>query len=195
MGKRIAVLAPFAADPDNEALRQMFKQIVITNLEKIKEDDTQIEFFLLNKGFTDPDFFPYYVFNIRNNQEFFEAALSLRDQGFDALVLHCASDPHLDPIRQVLDIPVVGVFQAGLLMSFMMGYRFGVVTFNDLVVPIFENIVQQYGLGAKAVRVRATNSTGEEMMGAFLDAHDTIEKFSSVARECIADGAEVLVPG
>ncbi|MBN2028163.1 MAG: hypothetical protein JW854_15550 [Actinobacteria bacterium] len=195
MGKRIAVLAPFSMDPDFEQLREIIKNIAIRNTEKVKEEDTELDFYLLNKGFTDAGSFWYLVFNVRNNNELFEAALDLRDQGYDALVIHCAADSHLDPLRQACDFPVVGVMQAGLLLATMMGSRIGLVTFSDLVIPYFENLVAAYGLRDKITRVRSTNSTGMELISSLVDTHDIIERFSSVARECIADGADVLVPG
>lgn len=195
MGKRIAVLAPFSMDPENEQLRELLRNIAVRNAEKVKEEDTELDFYLLNKGFTDAGSFWYLVFNVRNNNELFEAALSLRDRDYDALVIHCAADSHLDPIRQACDMPVVGVLQAGLLLATTMGSRIGLVTFSDLVIPYFENLVAAYGLSDKVTRVRSTNSTGMELISCMFDAHDVIERFSNVARECIADGADVLVPG
>ncbi|RJP27132.1 MAG: hypothetical protein C4536_14075 [Actinobacteria bacterium] len=171
------------------------QRVFVRNMEKVKQEGTEIDLYLLNRGFTDPGFFPYTVFNVRNNYELFEAALSLADDGYDALVLHCASDPHLDPIRQALDIPVVGVFQAGLLMALTMGHRIGVVTFDYRVVPFFTDLVGIYGLTDKVVAVESTDSSGEELMMCMLDAHAAIARFSEVAGRCIADGAEVLVPG
>jgi hypothetical protein len=195
MGMRIAVMAPFAMDPGAVELREVMEKLFVRNMKKVKEEGTEIDLYLLNSGFKDPGFFPYIVFNVRNNYELFEAALGLADDGYDALVLHCASDPHLDPIRQALDIPVVGVFQAGLLMALTMGYRIGVVTFDYRVVPFFTDLVGIYGLKDKVVAVESTDSSGEELMMCMLDAHAAIERFSEVARNCIAAGAEVLVPG
>jgi len=195
MGMHIAVIAPFTVDPEAAELREVMKRVFVRNMEKVKQEGTEIDLYLLNRGFADPGFFPFTVFNVRNNYELFEAALGLGDDGYDALVLHCASDPHLDPIRQALDIPVVGVFQAGLLMALTMGYRIGVVTFDYRVVPFFTDLVGIYGLTDKVVAVKSTDSSGEELMMCMLDAHAAIERFSEVARECIADGAEVLVPG
>ena len=195
MGIRIAAIAPFAVDPEAVELREVMERVFVRNIKKVKEEGTEIDLYLLNSGFRDPGFFPYIVFNVRNNYELFEAALGLADSGYEALVLHCASDPNLDPIRQALDIPVVGVFQAGLLMALTMGHRIGVVTFDDRVVPFFTDLVGVYGLADKVVSVRSTNSSGEELMMCMLDAHAAIERFSEVARDCIAAGAEVLVPG
>lgn len=101
----------------------------------------------------------------------------------------------LDPLRQAPDIPVVRVLQAGILLASMTGHRFGVVTFGDTVVPHSGDIIRRYGLGDKAVPVRSSESAGEEMPAGLGDAHGIMEAFSKAARVCIADGAEVLVPG
>ncbi|MDY6796516.1 MAG: aspartate/glutamate racemase family protein [Actinomycetota bacterium] len=195
MGKRVAVIAPMGMDPEIDILRQIIEGVFIRNAEKVKEGDTEVVFHLLNSGFTDIDFFGYLCFNVRNDYEFFEAALKVGEEGYDALVIHCAFDSMLDPLRQALDIPVVGVLQSGMLLATMMGHRFGVVTFSKTVVPYIEDIIARYGLRDRAVPVRSSESAGEEMLMSLADAHELIETFSDAARKCIADGAEVLVPG
>ena len=195
MGMKLAVLAPMGIDPEIELLQQIIQDVFVRNAEKVKEEGTEIDFHLMHSGFTDIDFFGYKCFNVRNDYELFEAALKLDTEEYDAVVIHCAFDSSLDAIRQALDIPVVGVLQAGLLLATMMGYRFGVVTFSRTVVPLIEQTIVRYGLGDKAVRVRSSESSGEEMMFGLGYAQDIIDGFSAAARECIADGAEVLVPG
>ena len=195
MGMKLAVMAPMGLDPEIELLQQIIQDVLLRNAEKVKEEGTEIDFHLMHRGFTDIDFFGYKCFNLRNDYELFEAALKLDPEEYDAVVIHCAFDSSLDALRQALDIPVVGVLQAGLLLATMMGYRFGVVTFSRTVVPLIEQTIVRYGLGDKAVRVRSTESSGEEMMMGLGYAQEIIDGFSAAARECIADGAEVLVPG
>ena len=195
MGMRLAIIAPMGLDPEIEIIRQIVGDIFVRNAEKVKQEDTEIDFHLLKRGFTDIDFFGYLCFNVRNDYELFEAAVKLGQEDYDGLLIHCAFDSMLDPLRQALDIPVVGVLQSGMLLASMMGHRFGVVTFSSTVSPYISDIIARYGLGDKAVRVRTSESTGEEMLMGLGDAHDIIEAFSDAARECIADGAEVLVPG
>jgi Asp/Glu/hydantoin racemase len=195
MGARVAILAPMGLDPEVELLRQIIQDVFVRNAEKVKEEGTEIAFHALNRGFTDIDYFGYRYFNARNDYELLEAAIKLEGEGFDALVIHCAFDSMLQELRQALDIPVVGVLQAGILLATMMGYRFGVVTFSNTVVPLIEELIVRYGLRDKAVRVRSTESSGMDMMLSLGDAHDIIDTFAATARACIADGAEVLVPG
>ncbi|MBN2025960.1 MAG: hypothetical protein JW854_04300 [Actinobacteria bacterium] len=195
MGMKLAVMAPMGLDPEIELLQQIVQGVFVRNAEKVKEEGTEIAFHFMHRGFTDIDFFGYRCFNTRNDYELFEAALKLDPEEYDGVVIHCAFDSSLDALRQALDMPVVGVLQAGLLLATMMGYRFGVVTFSRTVVPLIEQTIVRYGLGDKAVRVRSSESSGEEMMLGLGHAGEIIEGFSAAARECIADGAEVLVPG
>lgn len=195
MSTRLAVLAPMGLDPEIEILRQVAEDVFVRNTEKVKEEGTEIVFHFMHRGFTDLDFFAYNCFNVRNDYELFEAGLKLGGEDYDGLVIHCAFDSMLEPLRQALDMPVVGVLQAGMLLATMMGHRFGVVTLSNSVVPLIENLICSYGLKDKAVRVRSSESTGQEMMGGLGDAHEVIESFSDAARLCIADGADVLVPG
>ena len=195
MGIRLAIIAPMGIDPEIEIIRQIVGGVFIPNAQKVKQEDTEIEFHFLKQGFTDIDFFGYFCFNARNDYELFEASLQLGEGDYDGLVIHCAFDSMLDPLRQALDIPVVGVLQSGMLLASMMGHRFGVVTFSSTVVPYIEDMICRYGLGDKAAAVRSSESAGDEMLVGLGDAHEIIESFSEAARECIAEGAEVLVPG
>jgi allantoin racemase len=195
MGVRLAVLAPMGIDPEVELLRQIIQDVFVRNAEKVKDEGTEITFHLLNRGFTDIDYFGYRCFNARNDYELFEAALKLESEGYDGLIIHCAFDSMLDALRQAMDIPVAGVLQSGMLLATLMGHRFGVVTFSATVVPVIEEMIVRYGLRDKAVRVRSSENSGMEMMLGLGNAHDIIEAFSTTARACIADGAEVLVPG
>jgi Asp/Glu/hydantoin racemase len=113
MGVRLAVLAPMGIDPEVELLRQIIQGVFVRNAEKVKDEGTEITFHLLNRGFTDIDYFGYRCFNARNDYELFEAALKLESEGYDGLVIHCAFDSMLDALRQAMDIPVAGSCSRG----------------------------------------------------------------------------------
>ena len=92
MGMRIAAIAPFAVDPGAVELREFMERVFVRNMKKVKQEGTEVDLYLPNRGFARPGFFPFMVFNVRNNYELFEAALKLGDGTYDALVLHCASE-------------------------------------------------------------------------------------------------------
>ena len=87
MGTRLAVLAPMGLDPKIDIIKQILEDIFVRNLEKVKQEDTEIDFHLLERGFTDIDFFGYQCFNVRNDYELFEAAVGLGVEDYDGLVI------------------------------------------------------------------------------------------------------------
>ena len=48
------------------------------------------------------------------------------EQGYDAVVIACFSDPGLDAARELVDIPVVGIQEASMYLAAMLGSAFGV---------------------------------------------------------------------
>ena len=66
------------------------------------------------------------------------AALTGRPRQPDAVIIGCFGDPGLGAVREVLDCPVVGPFEAALHLGAQLGARVGVVTILDSVVPVLE---------------------------------------------------------
>lgn len=57
-----------------------------------------------------------------------EAGIQAQRDGYDALVVYCFSDPGVEALREVLDIPVIGPGEITLAMAGMFGERCGVIT-------------------------------------------------------------------
>ncbi len=195
MSKKIAVVAPFGIDLNEEMFRDIAERIFVRNAEKLKEDDTSIDFYLTKKGFVNIDSFCWESLNTWNSYEFFEAVRGLKGKGYDAIVIHCYFDPYLYPLRQLMDIPVVGAVQNSLVFGSIMGRKIGIVTFSKFAIPMIEELVGKYGFRDSVTSIRSTESGMNEFLESFADAGPLLKRFSEVSRECINDGAEVLVPG
>ncbi|MBA2303658.1 MAG: Asp/Glu racemase [Acidobacteria bacterium] len=77
------------------------------------------------------------------------AALSARVQQPDAVIVGCFGDPGLAALRELLDCPVVGPFEAALHIAAQLGGRVGVVTILDSVVPVLDHLVRGMGLSLR----------------------------------------------
>ena len=80
------------------------------------------------------------------------AALELaakHQAGFDAVILGVSLDTALRPMREMLDIPVVGMAEAGLLTACMLGGRIGCLTLGTRLLPVYEELTQSYGLASR----------------------------------------------
>lgn len=134
-----------------------------------------------------------------NNRAVVENTIKAEEDGFDAVVLGCWADP-LWEAREAVDIPVVGIGEAGMLLATTLGYKFAVITVAPGVIPTIELDLRMYGLEDRAicrpVRTLDPPSDMELLLESVTDPHRRfIPNLERVARGCIADGAEVIVVG
>jgi allantoin racemase len=86
--------------------------------------------------------------------------------GCDAVVIGVSYDTGLRGARELLDIPVVGMTEAGLLTACMLGGSIGVVTFGRRVLPLYKELVVGYGLASRIAGWRVLESTAAYRPGA-----------------------------
>ena len=87
------------------------------------------------------------------------ALVSRSAAGCDAVVIAVSYDTGLRGARELLDIPVVGMTEAGLLTACMLGGRIGVVTFGRRVLPLYQELAASYGLSGRIAGWRVIEST------------------------------------
>ena len=113
--------------------------------------------------------------------------------GYDAAVIACFSDPGLHAARELVSIPVIGIQEATLHVAAQLGFRFTITTTFPKRVPAKIEAVKANGLEAKLASVRPLNMTVLEMDR---DPECTkarlIEACQAAASE---DGAEVVILG
>ncbi len=128
-----------------------------------------------------------------------EEALKARDEGYDGIFLGCWNDA-LWEAREILDIPVASVGEQSLLASLAMARKFAVITVSDKTRVAIERDIIAYGLSARGiadpVRTIRPYSTAELLNASISAPEDEfIPLFEDAARECIADGAEIILVG
>ncbi|MFW2544090.1 aspartate/glutamate racemase family protein [Primorskyibacter sp. 2E107] len=77
--------------------------------------------------------------------------------GTQAIIIGCFDDTGLDEARALVGCPVLGIGQAAYLTALAVGARFSVVTTLSVSVPVLQENIQRYGLGAHLGRVRASD--------------------------------------
>jgi allantoin racemase len=103
-------------------------------------------------------------------------------------------------IVETANIPVVGIGEASMLLACSLGYKFAIVTVAPGVIPTIELDLRMYGLQDRAiyrpVRSLDPSSDTELLLESVTDPHKRlIPNFERVARQCIEDGAEVIIVG
>ncbi|EFQ96940.1 hydantoin racemase [Nannizzia gypsea CBS 118893] len=94
------------------------------------------------------------------------AAQREAQKGADAIVIDCFGDPGLDALREVVDIPVLGVAQTSMNICASLADTFGVVTILNASIPIIKDSVKAYGhdgrfVGCHAIDMRSLEIKGE----------------------------------
>ncbi|PZQ01971.1 MAG: hydantoin racemase [Variovorax paradoxus] len=111
--------------------------------------------------------------------------------GCDAVVLGVSLDTALWACRELLDMPVVGMTEAGLLCGATVATRIGLLTNGARMGPLYRELVQSYGLGERLAGVETLALTPQQMVGAPQDAQDAV---LAAARTLIErDGAEAVL--
>ena len=115
------------------------------------------------------------------------------EEGYDAIVLACFSDPSLDAAKEVSDVPVIGMEEATLHVAAMLGHKFSIMTSLSRRVPIREVHIRLRGL-------EHAFASALPMDMAVLEIDDNPakakERILELARRAVQeDGAEVIVLG
>jgi allantoin racemase len=107
---------------------------------------------------------------------------------YDAFIIACHSDPHLDTMKEITKKPVVSIGEASMKMASMLGHSFSVISDNTHSIPNKESLARQYYLQDALASVRAP----EDGMSGLSDEEKYLQTGQLAIQE---DGAEVLVLG
>lgn len=139
----------------------------------------------------------YRAFDFLNNRGILDSALRAQDEGYDAVAIGCFLDPVLDELKELLDIPVLGLAETGLHMACTLGRRFGVLSHSAALNTKFhDDLIHKYGLARHAVPLVSFDLSLAELEAALAgDAGSCLERIARAGREAVAQGAEVIVLG
>ena len=122
-----------------------------------------------------------------------ELVSKANEEGYDAVVLACFSDPGLDAAKEVSAIPVLGIEEASLHVAAMLGARFTVLTPRKERIASKREHVHMRGLSHFLASVRSLDLSVAETDA---DPAKTKKRIFDVARRAVEeDGAEVIILG
>jgi allantoin racemase len=119
-------------------------------------------------------------------------ALLRRAHAPDAVIVGCFGDPGLEALREVLECPVVGPFEASMHLGAQLGARVGVVTVLDNVVPVLDRLVRSMGLSLRYAGATAIDVPVLEVRN---DPADVAARVVDGGRRMLERDADVLVLG
>ena len=120
-------------------------------------------------------------------------ALANDKEGKDAVVLACFGDPGLAALKEIAQVPVVGMAEASILQACALGSRFSIVTGGGRWKPMLEEFVASHGLASRLASVRTVAPTGADI------ARNPEAAMALLAKGCQAcvteDRADVVILG
>jgi allantoin racemase len=130
--------------------------------------------------------------------EVLENGLRAEQEGYDAFLIGNIFEPGLHELRELLNIPVLGLRESTVHVACLMGASFSLVNVNPKFVRRIVEGIQLQGLSSRMVSVEKMEV---ERPGVFDSAlHDKaaqaeiVEQFMKAARRGLDSGAEVIIP-
>jgi allantoin racemase len=114
-------------------------------------------------------------------------------EGYDAIIIACFSDPALDAAKEISEIPVIGIEEATLHVAAMLGHKFSITTVFATRVPTRDLHVRAHGLES-----RYASSLVMDMPVLEMDANPEAAKarILELSRQAVQEqGAEVVILG
>lgn len=157
-------------------------------VERVRSPDTSVTV-------TEPDFGPEAL------ESFYDYTLSAfglcrllerEKEGRDGILVACFGDPGLYAAKEICPCPVIGIAEASIAMSLLLGSRFSILAASEKAVPMMEDMVARYGMDRRLAGVFPLNMG---VLEAESSPQKTVERLIEQGRLAISKGAEVLILG
>lgn len=173
-----------------------YGQLLTEVIQAAAAPGTSIEIFGLAPHRAVADQYRYLEF--LDASEVIENGLRAQAEGYDAFLIGNFFQPGLHELRELLDIPVLGLAESSVSMACLMGPSFSLIQVN----PKFNRrIVEGITLQGLAGRMVSVEMLTVERPGVFDQAlqdesvrDGIVEEFRVTARRALDKGAEVLIP-
>ena len=120
-------------------------------------------------------------------------AVEAEKAGYDGIILGCFADPGIDPIREMVKIPVIGPGETSMLIASMLGHKFSIISLFDNEIATWEVFARKVGIDKKLASVRAVNIPVLDLATDFEKTKNRMIEEARKAKEI--DKAEVIVLG
>ncbi|WP_323764136.1 aspartate/glutamate racemase family protein [Marinovum sp.] len=117
--------------------------------------------------------------------------LAERHHKYDGAIVAAFGDPGLGAARELFDIPVVGLAEAGMLTACMLGGQFSIVTFAQALGPWYRECVDWHRLGARCASIRMLDGEFHSISDVQEEKADLLVDLTMRAVD--EDGADVIV--
>ncbi|WP_309066879.1 aspartate/glutamate racemase family protein [Microbacterium sp.] len=109
----------------------------------------------------------------------------------DGVVVAAFGDPGMPALKELVDIPVIGITEAALCAAALQGYRFSIIAISDRITAWYRECVEGFGLAGRLASIR---SIREALGGIGSVQQDFGPTLVELAQRAVAeDGADVII--
>jgi allantoin racemase len=176
-----------------------YAELLRKHAQKVTRPSTSVELHGMRPG-TYPSGYPgdhirFSYLQRRHAQQFVDAALKAQAEGFDAYFISTLPDIALEDIRTLVDVPVIGLGQASMLVAATLASPVGLISFIDALRPQVQRNAVSYGFSGLLGPLIAIEAGFRDVVAGYATPGPLIDTFRSAARNAIAQGARVIIPG
>ena len=109
----------------------------------------------------------------------------------DGVVVAAFGDPGMPALKELADVPVIGITEAALCAAALQGHRFSIIAISDRIRPWYLDCVERFGLGGRLASIRSINESLNAIGSVQQDFKETL---LALSRQAVAeDGADVVI--
>ena len=109
----------------------------------------------------------------------------------DGVVVAAFGDPGMPALKELVDVPVIGITEAALCAAALQGHRFSIIAISDRITAWYRECVEGFGLGGRLASIR---SISQALGGIGAVQHDFGPTLVALAKQAVAeDGADVVI--
>lgn len=113
-------------------------------------------------------------------------------ENYDGILIACFGDPGLYAIKEMINYPVIGIAEASISISNLLGQKFAILVALDKAVSLMKDMVRQYGMEDRCATIEPLNIS---VLDIEKNKEQSIQKLIDVSKIAIEKGAEVLILG
>jgi Asp/Glu/hydantoin racemase len=109
----------------------------------------------------------------------------------DGIVIAAFGDPGMPALKELADVPVIGITEAALCAAALQGHRFSIIAISDRIRPWYLDCVERFGLSGRLASIRSINEALSAIGSVQQDFKETL---LALSRQAVAeDGADVVI--
>ncbi|MFK0009864.1 aspartate/glutamate racemase family protein [Paenarthrobacter sp. NPDC090520] len=109
----------------------------------------------------------------------------------DGVVVAAFGDPGMPALKELVDVPVIGITEAALCAAALQGQRFSIIAISDRIQAWYRDCVERFGFSSRLASIRSINQSLNSIGSVQADFKETL---LALSRQAVAeDGADVVI--